>query len=81
MRKKTRWKFQDMHGCEKARKPGKPGKLTVKDEYQEYPVHNAQVLFSAMDLLSGFWQINLDETSKQKTAVATRLHMQDNTFS
>jgi hypothetical protein len=52
----------------------KLNELTVKDGY---PVHNAQenleklggsILFSAMDLLSGFWQINLDETSKQKTA-------------
>ena len=55
----------------------KLNELTIKDAY---PVHNAQenlkklggsILFSAMDLLSGFWQINLDDESKQKTAVAT----------
>eukprot|EP00943_MAST-04B_sp_MAST-4B-sp1_P000828 g828.t1 len=55
----------------------KLNELTVKDAY---PVHNAQdnleklggsTLFSAMDLLSGFWQINLDETSREKTAVST----------
>ncbi len=45
----------------------KLNELTVKDAY---PVHNAQenleklggsILFSAMDLLSGFWQIKLDD--------------------
>lgn len=57
----------------------KLNELTVKDAY---PVHNVQdnleqlrgsVLFSTMDLLSGFWQVSLDENSREKTAVSTPL--------
>eukprot|EP00944_MAST-04C_sp_MAST-4C-sp1_P006309 g6309.t1 len=57
----------------------KLNELTIKDAY---PVHNVQdnleklggsVLFSTMDLLSGFWQVELDERSREKTAVATPL--------
>ena len=57
----------------------KLNELTIKDAY---PVHNVQdnleklggsVLFSTMDLLSGFWQVELDEESREKTAVATPL--------